>query len=58
MKVKANISDNSEALEIIELAIDDLETLTKAFNMISRVCEEMNNPHIDFSDDVESGLIN
>lgn len=28
-----------EAFEIIELAIDDLQTLTRAFNLIAEVCE-------------------
>lgn len=29
-----------EAFEMIELAMGDLETLTRAFNLISEVCEE------------------
>lgn len=50
--------EESSALEIIELAIDDLETLTRAFNVIKDVCEELNNPHLCVRSDVKSSLIN
>jgi hypothetical protein len=30
-----------DALEIIELALSDLETLTRAFHVIDEVCQEM-----------------
>ena len=35
-----------ESFEIIELAIDDINTLTRAFEVISQVCEELNHPNI------------
>lgn len=34
------IHDEESAFEMIELAIDDMNVLTKAFNLISQVCEE------------------
>lgn len=34
----------NEAFEMIELAMGDLDTLTRAFNLISEVCEEGNRP--------------
>lgn len=36
------INPENEAFEMIELALSDLETLTRAFNLISEVCEEGN----------------
>lgn len=41
---KAVNKDNSEeegAFEIIELAIDDIQVLTRAFNVINTICEEL-----------------
>ncbi len=40
MKPQANVRDSEDACEIIELAIGDLETLTRAFHVIKEVCEE------------------
>ncbi len=50
--------EESSALEIIELAIDDLETLTRAFNVIKDVCDELNNPHLSIRRDIKESLIN
>ena len=43
-KVSGSVTNKSEAFEIIELAIDDIDTLTRAFNLISQVCEEYGTP--------------
>ena len=45
-----NSSAEQEVFEIIELAIDDLELLTRAFNMITDVCSEVSNPEIALDD--------
>jgi len=37
----------SEALEIIELAIDDLDLLTRAFTIISDACAENPDPLVE-----------
>jgi hypothetical protein len=47
-----------EAFEIIEMAIDDLEVLTRAFNVISEVCEELNNPRLNFDSQPSKTCIN
>ncbi len=36
----------SDSFEIIELAIDEVDLLTKAFGVIAEVCAEMNNPSV------------
>lgn len=41
---KKQENTESEATEIIELAIDDIELLTRTFNTIADVCKELNNP--------------
>ena len=46
-----------DATEIIELAINDIDTLTRAFEMISRVCEEL-DPKIAPLPELRSTLIN
>jgi hypothetical protein len=40
---------DSDAFEMIELAIDEVELLTKAFNLISDICYEMDysNPCVE-----------
>lgn len=43
----------TEAFEIIELAIDDVDLLTRAFDVIKNVCDEANNPRIVFEHDIE-----
>jgi len=55
-KVAKNASD---ACEIIELAIGDLEMLTRAFRVIQDVCEERSNDEISLSlDDSAKYLVN
>lgn len=40
-KVKSpDCSDNESACEIIEAAIDDVDLLTRAFDLITEVCNE------------------
>jgi hypothetical protein len=33
----------ADATEIIELAIDDIELLSRAFDVIAKVCDELNS---------------
>lgn len=47
-----------EALEIIELAIDDLELLTRAFSVIEEVCDHMNDPHLELPEQQEKIVLN
>lgn len=44
-KVFKNTQNNDElaALEIIELACDDLDSLSRAFEMITQVCSELSD---------------
>lgn len=46
-----------EAFEMIELAIDDLDTLTRAFNMIEEVCNELQHPRIYIEDKPEDSKL-
>jgi hypothetical protein len=55
-KSKVNTEAQDQIFEIIELAIDDLELLTRAFNVISEVCEETSHPELRF-DDIKADLI-
>ena len=48
----------NEAFEMIELAIGDLDTLTRAFNLISEVCEEGNTPSRICVDTPPKNLVN
>jgi hypothetical protein len=48
----------SEACEIIELAIGDLEMLTRAFQVIQDVCEERNSEEISLSMDTAKYVVN
>ena len=43
-------ADESDTFEIIETAIDDLDLLTRAFDLISAVCQEEaeDDPSLDF----------
>ena len=44
-KSAAEINDEESAFEIIELAIDDINVLTRAFQVINNICEELSvNP--------------
>ncbi len=38
-KAEQLVESHDEAFEMIELAMGDLDTLTKAFNLISEICE-------------------
>lgn len=38
---KSEINDEETAFEIIELAIDDINILTRAFQVINNICEEL-----------------
>ena len=58
----AKIAKDSEreelaTLEIIELAINDLDTLTRAFNLIQEVCNEA-NPSYQELPQIKENLIN
>lgn len=46
----------TEAFEIIELAIDDIDVLTRAFDVIKNVCDEVNDPRIAFESDLEKTI--
>ncbi len=39
---KHTVTNEAEACEIIELALDELELLTRAFQVIDDVCKELN----------------
>ncbi len=38
-----------DALEIIELATNDIDTLAKAFDLITEVCKEFDQPELAVS---------
>ena len=42
----SNLTTKEEATEIIELAIEDIDVLTRAFEVINEVCEEMVDPYV------------
>lgn len=50
-------SAQEEVFEIIELAIDDLELLTKAFDLINDVCEDLKQPVEFLADPNSKGII-
>ena len=52
------VESRDDVCEIIELAIDDIDTLTRAFEMISAVCAELSTPAIDFGDEIPEEAIN
>ncbi|MCB0319805.1 MAG: hypothetical protein KDD60_02695 [Bdellovibrionales bacterium] len=54
-KVSPNSDSTSreDAFEIIELATSDLQTLTKAFDLISEVCSEYKQPHLAVTSEPE-----
>ena len=39
-------ASKSEALEIIELTINNIDLLTRAFEVINEACEELQNPQL------------
>lgn len=48
---------SEQACEIIEVAIDEIELLTRAFETISEVCEDREEPHIALDEDIYSVTI-
>jgi len=48
----------TDSFEMIELAIDEVELLTKAFGVIEEVCAEMNNPSVCFDSHSKKYTIN
>lgn len=54
LKSKTELAE--EACEIIELAIADIEKLSRAFGVIDEVCQEFNSPFIQLEDEPESRL--
>ncbi|MCB0335328.1 MAG: hypothetical protein KDD62_03460 [Bdellovibrionales bacterium] len=46
-----------DVFEILELAIDDIETLTAAFSLISDVCEDLQNPIQDIEEELDGVTI-
>jgi hypothetical protein len=47
-KLDSQDTQESQALEIIETTIDNLDLLTRAFDVINEVCREANNPVVNF----------
>ena len=58
MSKKSPASSDAESFEIIETAIDSVELLTRAFDVISRVCDEAANPWIALERRPPEDLIN
>lgn len=54
---KALSPQESDALEIIELAASDIESLAKAFSLIKDVCEHRDSPSISLDDEVKDSLV-
>ena len=53
-EVKApETTSQDDAFEIIELAIDQVELLTRAFSVIEEVCTQMNQPEILLSENID-----
>jgi hypothetical protein len=52
-KVQKEIELSAEelAFEMIELTCDEMDSLTKALNMITNLCEELNQEIADESDE-------
>ena len=48
IKIKDEETTETEAFEVIETAIEDIETLARAFNLISEVCREANEELVSF----------
>ncbi len=55
--VAATITTQDEAFEIIELAIDQVELLTRAFSVIEEACGHMNQQQILLSENVDEVTI-
>ncbi len=52
-----NKSTGQDVLEIIELATNDLETLTRAFDLISEVCESRPAPYVEVDNLPSQGVV-
>lgn len=55
---KKELTNNEEAFELIELAIDDIELLSRAFELISDVCNEFDTAVPSCEAEVPKMLIN
>lgn len=53
-----SVPNQEPEFDIIELAIDDLETLTKAFELIEQVVLEGRNTALNFKSDIPDTVIN
>ena len=54
MSKPASTPQKQDALEIIELATDDLQTLAKAFDLITEVCKEFEQPNLTVAEDQDT----
>ena len=52
------VSESEPAFEMIELAIDDIDVLARAFRLISEVCAENDQPEVHLSELPERVLLN
>ena len=43
-------TDSEQAFEIIELATNDIDALSQAFEMISAICNELNSEQIELAE--------
>jgi len=50
-------TNEDEVFEIIELAIDEIDLLTRAFKVIGEVCDELRNPEVSL-DSPSKQLVN
>ncbi|MCB0309940.1 MAG: hypothetical protein KDD42_01815 [Bdellovibrionales bacterium] len=57
-KIEKVDAQQEDALEIIELACDDLDLLTRAFLVIEEVCQELQQPAIDLTDHPHKVVLN
>lgn len=53
-----SIANESDAFEMIELAIDDLDALARAFDLITQVCAERNRDADSSSSNPEKMILN
>lgn len=51
-------SSENEAFEMIELAIDDLSLLARAFEVINQACEQLEEGEVDEDEHLPRMLIN
>ena len=42
---------DAETFEIIETTIDNVDLLTRAFDLIAEVCDELNHPEVNLDPD-------